>query len=227
MSPFGPAYHDRIVRKLKPANGRPALAVITVDPWGLAVNAADTADLQEWRTPLGKISRVTGWPNLQYLIHAYADPYATIVRKHFQQHRFRLHDDGWLEVLKEYTPETIELKTARRLAEYRDELLPAMRPSGLRWQWLERTVRTLAARGDACLVRMPVHGSMLALEDLLMPGLDPKLEALSAELGIPYFNFRDEWQGYSYIDVHHLDKASSRRFTAELARRWRAWLDAR
>lgn len=222
-SPFGPAYYKSIQKKLDPATSD-GIFVIAVDPWSISStteNPDDTVNFTENKTFVGTTDFVNLNPNLPYLIQSYSEAYINIIRKWKIVTAHYLHKDGWLELNVPNNSIAFAKSTATKLAFYRKIYLPEYKFSGVRLEYLNKTINLFQKHGKVYLVRLPVNQSMFEIEDELMPDFDDKIKNMASSLNIQYFNFRQLPNDYLYVDGNHLYKTSGKEVSAIIAE----WID--
>lgn len=219
-SPYGPAYYESIKRKLDPYT-RDGIFIVTIDPWSIsdtAANQNNTDDFIENKSFISKTKYVNLNPNLFYLIQSYNEPYINIIRKWNTTTALNLHKDGWLEVDAPMDNVHVAKSLAAKLAFYRKNYLQAYKFSGLRLNYLSKTIKFLQQHGKVYLVRLPVHQMMFTIENELMPDFDDKINAIARDENIPYLNFSLLENEYQYVDGNHLYKSSGKEVSAIVAK---------
>jgi len=111
---------------------------------------------------------------------------------------------------------------------YGESLLPllskiiiSLTPSRLdfRFDYLKKTIELLNDYGKVYLVRMPVHKSLLKIEDSFDPYFDKRMIILANNMDIEYLDFSIESDEYSYTDGNHLYIEDAKRFSVTLSER--------
>ncbi len=225
-SPFGKVYLDAISQKLA-KDTRQGVFIVTVDPWTIANFKDEQDDIRQQRENNGGLGR-TRWmsanPNFSYLINAYSKPYmnvlATKIKDRFFNIRpfWQVHKDGWLEVSRPMDSASVAQRFHTTLDIYSTAYLPYCGISPIRKSYLAKTIAFLKEHGDVYLVRLPVHPSLLAVDNRLYPQFDAYMDSLAREQKTPYFNFSDSCGKYTYIDGSHLMISSGTLVTKELCR---------
>lgn len=215
-SPYGPVYL-RSVRKKLDSTSRNGCFILAVDPWSIsakAKNPNDSAHFEENTLHLAKVNDVNRSPNLDYLLHAYDEQYVNIIRSRFTNHEMFLHNDGWLEVTTHMDSAALMRNTREKIQLYRTQFLPYYKYSGVRWDYLVKTIRFLQDHGHVYLVRLPVSKEMEGIEDALMPDFENKMDSLSKAAAAPYLSFRCIADQFSFTDGNHLVKEDGRTVSA-------------
>jgi hypothetical protein len=225
-SPFGKVYLDAIENKLQ-ENSKNGLFIITVDPWTIADFTNETGEetrLREYNSFLGRTKWVNGKPNLFYLVNGYDGPYmkilATKVKTRFMNNypNSYLHENGWMEATFPMDSQSVRRRLQASLDKYDKMYLPQCAVSPARISWLIKTISFLQRHGDVYLVRLPVHPSLLVIDNKLFPRFDTFIDSVARQQNIPYFNFSDSCARYNYFDGVHLTIQSATRVSGELAR---------
>lgn len=206
-SNYGPAYYESIKKKLDP-EAQNGVFILAVDPWGIASDKASVKvgkPEHEW-TFLRTLNNVNMDPNVEYLLEEYDKPLLNILAPDPRKvdDRLLLHHDGWLETNLDISPSAVSERTSKKVREYRDTRLNSSAPSPWRLGYLAMTVDLLQKHGTVILVRLPVHSTMLALEDKLMPTFDRTMELLAERKHIRYIVYPVNDEEWSFTDGNHL-----------------------
>lgn len=213
-SPFGPAYLESIEKKLD-EKVKDGIFIVTVDPW--SISTADTTQLREEKSFIGKTKWVNLNPNIPYLVQSYSEPYVNILRKWKSSNDMFLHKDGWLQIDVSMDSAAVLKRRENKTADYRKNYLPVYTFSPVRLEYLSKTIAFLQQHGKVYLVRLPVHTSMFTIEEELMPDFDDTIATVAAASQVPYLNFRKMDNPYQYVDGNHLYKASGKEVSAIVA----------
>ncbi len=217
-SPYGPIYLEAIRNKMDPA-AHGAHHVVAVDPWGISADRSAPNDpylYKERDLLLGTTPTLDSDPNIQYFLHAYKDRLMDIIVKRFQPDQMFLHDDGWLQVTINRSAEQQAKRVRNLLNEHRKEAGEVVY-SPLRHEYLRRTIALLSTTGDVRVVRLPISRQLLAIEDSLMPDFNERMQRLADQLEVPYIDFTDSVDGFSYTDGSHVDQTTARRISKLIA----------
>jgi len=155
-------------------------------------------------------------PNLNYLLFAYEGLYIDLFRKKLKGGVF-LHDDGWLEVNAPMDEKNISDRLAEKIKSY-EAKVRTYRFSELRWNYFKKTIEFLKDYGTVYLVRLPVHKSILSIDNKLMPNLNRRVEELADSLNVRYLDLSEETEDYIYVDGNHLYKKSSLNASRRIAK---------
>ncbi len=206
-SNYGAPYYKSIQKKLDPA-AKNGVFIVAVDPWSIAGDLGTVKAGKpeyEW-TFLRTLNNVNMDPNVEYLLEEYDKPLLNILvpdpRK--VDDRLLLHEDGWLETNLDLSPSVVADRTSKKVNEYRNTRLNSSAPSPWRLGYLEMTVDLLQKHGTVILVRLPVHSSMMVLEDQLMPTFDRTMELLALRKNVKYLSIPVNDQEWSFTDGNHL-----------------------
>ncbi|MGS2725323.1 hypothetical protein ACU8DI_01850 [Psychroserpens sp. BH13MA-6] len=214
-SPYGPVYLESIKRKLDTLQ-KGQLFILGVDPWVLSSdsqNPNDLAGFTESNEFVGALQSVNSKPNFSYLLNHYSEPYIKIL---YNRSPRVVEDDGFLKM-------TISLTQEQRLQKRQQNILDYAKKrqdfalSSLRLSYLNKTVNFLETYGDVYLVRLPIDGELLQIENDLAPNFDRVMTNLALEHNISYFDFSKEGQHYNFIDAHHLTLDSAKKLSLKLA----------
>lgn len=222
LSPYGPAYFDAIKGKLKRTENK-GLFILEVNPIILMKEKSNTKDdpklFEESRLFIAGLKNFSSRPNFQYLLKYFDMPfYLMAYRKYFKDEELIVHDDGWFEVSPRPMTAAAQKEHDERNFRFNQKIFEKSDFSYVRYEYLKKTIEFLMPYGHVYLIRMPVSTAMLKMEEQFMPDFDAKIEEISKEYRIAYLNFLDERGNYEYVDIHHLWKQSSQRFTEDLLR---------
>lgn len=221
-SPYGPVYFNAIKEKLD-INSTNGLFILAVDPWALSSmhNADSSINYLENTDILNRMSQFNGSPNFEYLVKNYKKPWTDIFlsKAGTETKKMLLHKDGWLEVTLPMDSALVVQRTRNKIQNYRATNLIeySATGSGVRMDYLEKTIQLLRKHGDVYLVRLPSHAEIIEMENQLMPGFDAKMEELSQVYNTKYFSFADSANNYIYTDGTHLHKSSGALLSGQLA----------
>lgn len=212
-SPFGQVYRESIQKKLS-AEKEDGLFIISVDPWSISGRTPDPEDeerFNEWKAEVGQTDNVNSSPNLEYLMDNYPKGWFNLVLRRIRQNPsiHELHEDGWLEINIDMSEAEVKKREERKFKDYRSNM-ERLAPSEKRMAELERIIELLNERGDVYLVRLPVPGPMLEMEDEFMPSFEQRMEELRIKHELAYYNMTLLPDTFQYVDGNHLYRSSGR-----------------
>ncbi|MBX2973946.1 MAG: hypothetical protein KF797_12655 [Flavobacteriales bacterium] len=215
-SNYGKAYYESIRKKLDP-DARNGVFVLAVDPWSIAGDKKTIRSGKEEvdGTFIATLACVHMDPNVEYLLKEYDKPLLNIIlpdpRK--EDDRLTLHKDGWLETDLDLSAQAVAERTSRKVDEYRNTRLKNMLPSAWRLGYLGMTIDLLKEHGTVLLVRLPIHSSILRIEDEMMPGFDGVMQRLAQEKNVRYLKIPADDKAWTFTDGNHLAPADGARVT--------------
>lgn len=223
-SPYGKTYYEAIERKLdrQPQDQAKQLFLLEVNPWSIGQVQGKTAqEFREVELVLGKVKSVAhqGRPNYEYLIQHYPYSWGKILLDPFQKKEMLLHEDGWLEINIPMDSLSIATRTQSKLTQYRDDVLPSYVPSAERIAYLRKTIELLQIHGAVYLLRLPVHPSMLAIENDYQSDFDELMCQLADDQGIVYWRSNAIEGEYQFTDGNHLSKVAGAAYSERLVER--------
>jgi hypothetical protein len=210
-SPYGPAYLRSIQRKLDPQTDD-GIFVLSVDPWSIACtndDPYDSASFPENELPIGIINNVNTSPNIKYLLQCYDYQYYRLFVK---AGALFLHDNGWLEVNIPVDSASIRERTNERTTHF-EKNPEHFQYSGLRYNYLVKTISFLQKHGTVYLVRLPTHPDWVNLEHKLFPAFEDQMRTLRASVNVPFLDLSSQNKRFIYTDGIHLYKESSKEVT--------------
>lgn len=221
-SPYGEIYFKSVQRKLEPQT-QGGIFLLEVNPWTIGIDSAallKTKGYRETDNFLDNTHFVALNPNIEYLIESYSKSYINIFKDRSKvglNETFFVEADGWLHVTLSPNGKNILERTNNKISRYQELLSRYSSPSPYRLESLENTIRFLKQHGQVYLVRMPISDAVLGIEDELLSDFNDVMYAIAEETGVVYFNMMPDRDFYSYTDGNHLDQASGRQFSINLA----------
>lgn len=216
-SPFGKIYYESILRKHnKVENG---VFIITVDPWSISSWTENPNDLTKFRENqlcLSNTKCVSCNPNYEYLYKNLKGKYKDIISP---SENMYLHKNGWLEI-KVIKMDSISVyrRITNKVKTYRTQHMPRTKFSDERLDYLLKTIKYFKDYGRVYLVRLPIHKSMMAIENELMPQFDSVINN-AIELSDGYLDLTIKNDAFTYTDGNHLYKESGKE-VSELIANW-------
>lgn len=230
ISPFGPAYLKAIKSKIN-ENTKNGLFIISVSPYALSsekkiINSPE--EFSENESLLDNLCFYSLNPNYDYLIRYYYHPYYTVFMNYFiaktHDKYFKnkdyglLREDGWLDV----TVTTDSIPDAKRkekkYSEYNEAYYNSIALSENRFKSLNETINYLKQFGLVVLIRLPLDKYLFEKENYYFPDFNDKIDNLSKENGIKYFDYTKYSGIYKTIDGIHLRKDYGKVITEELVK---------
>lgn len=221
-TPYGNAYLESIIRKLKPqiTNG---VFILEVSPWtvsSMTKNPEDSLNFKENGSFIEKVSCVDCNPNLEYLVYSYESPYRNLIQDYVVNNRavhVKVEDDGWCKV--EYLNPSYNFMKAekRTINRYQLQLKNYSGISQTRLSYLKKTIQFLQNHGTVYLVRLPVVDAMLIIENELVTDFDLIIENIANAHHVSYLNLIPKRFNNTFIDGHHLDVTSGERISKYIA----------
>jgi lysophospholipase L1-like esterase len=99
------------------------------------------------------------------------------------------------------------------------DYLNKFRFSEERYKNLQKTITLLKKKGPVFLVRMPLHKDIMRIEEKLDPEFNFKMNILSNQYDVPYFDFNDQGSKWEFKDGLHLTVESAKSFSEELSKK--------
>jgi len=91
--------------------------------------------------------------------------------------------------------------------------------SEFRFSYLKKTIQLLKSHGEVYLVRMPIHTSLLEIENSFDSQFNKRITNLANSTHVEYLNFADDSSQYSYTDGNHLYIKDANKYSIRLAER--------
>ena len=228
-SSYGEQYYNAIKNKINKDSDN-GLFIVTVDPWSISLDTTLNENEIDVESLLYSMRYYNSAPNYEYLIKKYKKGWGNILFKRIESVFYDkigdiggingsytyLRNDGLLEVYTRmdsaYVSNNIKKKTNSYV-----KLVAKNKFSEYRFDYLKRTIELLKDYGEVYLVRIPVHESLLSIEDSFYPGFDNRMITLSNNMHIEYLNFSNISDDYSYTDGNHLYIEDAKRFSIFLS----------
>jgi hypothetical protein len=218
-SPYGPVYLESLTKKLD-ENSKSGYFVITVDPWNIAsdINDPDNPDkFEENGRFLAKIDNVNSGQNFTYLFDWFSKSFYEILLMKLKPNFSKLHSDGWFETTGDMIG-TSEPERRKQMVDFYNDYLTKYRYSEERFKYLQKTIEFLQTKGPVYLVRLPLHQDILKIENELDPDFDSRMNSLSQQYDIPYFEFNNLQLEWKFKDGLHMTLESARDFSDHLSK---------
>ena len=226
-SPYGEVYLKSIKKKVN-KNSQEGVFILEVNPWTLCTtidSKTKKSYLSEKDGFLENTNYVNVNPNIEYLVESLGKKYADILRNRNRKGddlTYFIENDGWLHVNLKMDSLTKRKNIKYKVERYRDKLSFYRGISEYRILYLSKTIKFLKQYGKVYLVRVPVIESLLEIENELAPEFDDVINGIASKDKISYINMMPFNQKYGYTDGNHLDVASGRQFSIDLADRIKA-----
>jgi len=231
-SSYGKEYYNAIENKINESvtNG---LFIITIDPWAISSDSTLHDNEIDINSILYSKKYYNSYPNYEYLIKNYKKGWGNILLKRIESNiLFRnqnslnkikgsftfLRKDGLLEVYTSMDSAYVKQNTQNKVHSYNISM-SRNKFSKFRFLYLKKTIQLLKKHGEVYLVRMPVHTSLLTIENSFYPLFDKKMINLANNTHVAYLNFVNSSTQYSYTDGNHLYIEDAKRYSIKLAER--------
>jgi hypothetical protein len=216
-SPYGKVYLESI--KKKHNKKEDGIFIVAVDPWSISSWCDDPNDISQFRENellVANTSNVSQYPNFEYLYEQLKGHYKDIVVA--PSKKLLLHKNGWLEV-KEIAMDSVSVRDriSRKVKMYTEVYVPRTNFSQVRLHYLLKTIEYFKKYGKVYLVRLPVHSSMMEIENDIMPNFSDLIgEAIIAS--DDYLDLTPHNDEFQYTDGNHLYKASGEIVSEKIAK---------
>ena len=218
-SPYGTIYFEAIRKKLNPET-KDGIFIVTVDPWNVSVpkDSKNEKEYSENRSALADMHFYDKVPNYEYLLKHYPRSWFNIYREREAVGRSStyLHKNGWMEVSVSIHPDTLKVREAGKIQQYR-ALASQQKISKYRIDALENIIRYLKNKGTVYMVRIPVSHGIMEIEKAYSPDFSEVMKTISKKNNIKFLDFASQGKHYIYTDGNHMYKESSKVFTAQIA----------
>ena len=231
-SSYGKEYYNAIENKINESvtNG---LFIITIDPWAISSDSTLHDNEIDINSILYSKKYYNSYPNYEYLIKNYKKGWGNILLKRIESNiLFRnqnslskikgsftfLRKNGLLEVYTSMDSAYVKQNTQNKVHSYNISM-SRNKFSKFRFLYLKKTIQLLKKHGEVYLVRMPVHTSLLTIENSFYPLFDKKMINLANSTHVAYLNFVNSSTQYSYTDGNHLYIEDAKIYSIKLAER--------
>ncbi|MDP9958424.1 hypothetical protein [Chryseobacterium lathyri] len=216
-SPYGEIYLKGLKRKIKP-NTKNGIFILTVDPWNVS-NAKNSKSFPEEHSALNNMWFYNLNPNYEYLVKNYHKSWFLIYRDRAAQGKSNtfLHDNGWLEVTVDVSPEKVAEREMEKVTFYRDVMATSQEISPVRLKYFEETIQFLNQHGKVYLVRIPGGVKVNEIEQKYAPHFNQLMKEIAQRNHASYFDFCPLVKSYTFTDGNHLYKESGKILTKQIA----------
>ena len=231
-SSYGKEYYNAIENKINESVTN-CLFIITIDPWAISSDSTLHDNEIDINSILYSKKYYNSYPNYEYLIKNYKKGWGNILLKRIESNiLFRnqnslnkikgsftfLRKDGLLEVYTSMDSAYVKQNTQNKVHSYNISM-SRNKFSKFRFLYLKKTIQLLKKHGEVYLVRMPVHTSLLTIENSFYPLFDKKMINLANSTHVAYLNFVNSSTQYSYTDGNHLYIEDAKIYSIKLAER--------
>ena len=204
-SPYGKTYLNSIKNKLNNKYTNQTF-ILSIDPWSLSINTEipnDTLNFREKKSYLANIKNPNQSINYQYLFNYFDESYYKLLKKNSVAF---LHENGWLEVNLPNDSFSVDRRRKFTISGY-EKKVNNYHFSDIRFQYLLKTINFLKRYGKVYLVRLPVHSSLMSLENQIMPDFNQDIRS-AINLSAGYLDLSPVNNNQNYTDGVHLTKNS-------------------
>jgi hypothetical protein len=217
-SPFGEVYLNAIKNKLD-ISSKNSLFIISVTPWALLEDTSVRLE-HDKNSILFEMNSFNSKPNIEYLYKNYKYGWGRIILDRISKYILEkystkmsningswsfLHTNGWLEVFTNMNEKHVEINTNKKIQSYINTMSNKSF-SEYRYNYLKETINYLNNFGEVYIVRLPVHYSLLEIENDINPNFDDLINKIN---NVKYINLKNESKLYKYTDGNHLYKKSA------------------
>lgn len=214
-SPYGEVYASYLKSQLN-ENGGEQLFIFCVDPWSLsaAKDSVTGAEIFSEETKFVSSTATISNPNWEFIIEQYAYGWGNIIREHYRPTSgMFLHNNGWLEVKRDYDEKRSAARRAEKLKGYKKEVFVSNHPSVVRKATLKGLIKDMKSRGNVLMVRIPIHPDFFEMEQAFWPSFESEMIEIAAEEGIAFWSPKELNEQLTFNDGHHMNYKSSHRFS--------------
>jgi len=231
-SSYGKEYYTAIENKIN-ESAKNGLFIITIDPWAISSDSTLHDNEIDIESIFYSKRYYNSYPNYEYLIKNYKKGWGNILLKRIESNILFLNQnslskikgaftylrkDGLLEVYTSMDNAYVKQNIQKKVHNYNISM-SRNKFSEFRYLYLRKTIQLLKKHGEVYLVRMPVHTSLLTIENSFYPEFDKKMISLANNTHVEYLNFADNSTQYSYTDGNHLYIEDAKRYSIKLAER--------
>ncbi len=229
-SSYGEQYFNAIKKKIN-TESKNGIFIVTIDPWSISVDTTLNESEIDIESIFYSMKYYNSSPNYEYLIKKYKKGWGNLLLKRIEsdilsnnKNTIRkingsytyLRKDGLLEVYTRmdsaYASNNIKNKVKSYL-----KLVSKNKFSEFRFNYLKKTIKLLNDHGKVYLVRVPVHKSLLTIEDAFDPDFNKRIQTLANNMNIEYLDHSIYSDKYSYTDGNHLYIEDAKKFSINLS----------
>ncbi len=229
-SSFGKEYYSAIKNKIN-ESGENGLFIITVDPWAISSDTTLHDNKIDIESVFHSMRYHNSCPNYEYLMKKYKKGWGNILLKRIEsnilfqnRHYFGkingsftyLRKDGLLEVYTSMDSVYVKKNIQKKISHY-NKSMSKNKFSEFRFSYLRKTIELLKNHGEVYLVRMPVHSSLLKIENSFDSEFNNRMINFANRNNLEYLNFTNDSIQYSYTDGNHLSIKDAKKYSIRLA----------
>ena len=212
VTPYGVDYHQLVRRKISKGKETPVF-ILSVNPDNLSQNRYK-ALWSEGAHPIYDLFLVNINPNVEYFLRKIRRKKSTILDNDppEKNESFRFFEGGWMGLKDRKGAASLEDEAAEI-----DRISTKKIPSPERIQALSELINALSKRGTVVLVRMPVTSKVRRKETQIFPGFNQEMLQLAEQYKVPFLDYSERAEAYSFFDANHLNVEGAIAFTHDLA----------
>jgi len=229
-SSYGKEYYYAIKNKIN-ESGQNGLFIITVDPWAISSDTTLHYNKIDIESVFHSMRYHNSCPNYEYLMKKYKKGWGNILLKRIEsnilfrnRHSFGkingsftyLRKDGLLEVYTSMDSVYVKKNIQKKINHY-NKSMRKNKFSEFRFSYLRKTIELLKNHGEVYLVRMPVHSSLLKIENSFDSEFNNRMINFANRNNLEYLNFTNDSIQYSYTDGNHLYIKDAKKYSIRLA----------
>ena len=231
-SSYGKEYYHAIKNKIN-ESAKNGLFIISVDPWSISSDTTLNDNEIDIESIFYSKKHYNSYPNYEYLIKNYKKGWGNILLKRIESNILIrnqnslskikgaftfLRKDGLLEVYTSMDSTYVRQNIQKKVHDYNTSM-KSNKFSTFRFLYLRKTIQLLKKHGEVYLVRIPVHTSLLKIENSFDPQFDKRIINLADSTHVKYLNFSNNSTEYSYTDGNHLYIKDAKKYSIRLAER--------
>ena len=231
-SSYGKEYYYAIKNKIN-ESAKNGLFIITVDPWAISSDTTLNNNEIDIESIFYSKKHYNSYPNYEYLIKNYKKGWGNILLKRIESNILIrnqnslskikgaftfLRKDGLLEVYTSMDSTYVRQNIQKKVHDYKTSM-KSNKFSTFRFLYLRKTIQLLKKHGEVYLVRIPVHTSLLKIENSFDPQFDKRMINLADSTDVKYLNYSNNSTEYFYTDGNHLYIKEAKKYSIRLAER--------
>jgi len=229
-SSYGEVYFNAVKEKTKRIDSGGCF-ILSIDPWCISQEKGKTINSSDSSSVLFGINHFDQKPNFEYLWKKFPYGWGMIAFRNFEKfilkanYRYfnenvngsfaQVAPDGYLRVYPSLDSLFVVKKEIRTFREY-EKKTHQMVFSEERFYYLAKLIDLLKSKGEVYLVRLPVHKTMLEIEEDYLAGFNSHISTLLTKAD-GYFDLIEAPLDNVYIDGNHLYSESATKVSQYLA----------
>jgi hypothetical protein len=218
VSSYGPVYLAAIKQKIESSTEQ-ELFVVEVNPWTISCEKSNVNDdeslFPETQGFIAKQWMYNANPNIEFVLRNRTPLYPIFLNRNKSNDVFSFDEHSRLVVNVPMDSMSVKNRLDASNARF-EQILSESKFSATRLHYLNETVKYLSTKGKVILVRMPIHPTVLNIENQLVPNFNFLMQNVATKNKVHYLNYCDSTSMAITTDGTHLFNDAAKKFSLRL-----------